>query len=82
MTRLIRDGDDFTLGAEAYELAAMILDMPGADDRERLLVAAIAIVKLAGWRYGVDELRLAHKLAGHLALALVEGADAADEVPS
>ena len=77
-TRLTRGDVDLGLARDAGELAAVILDLPGSDDRERLLVAAITVVNLAGGAYDADEIRLAQTMATHIAFAFVSGEDAVD----
>ena len=88
MTRLARDDNAvaFGLAREAGELVGVILDLPGADDRERLLVAAITVANLSAANFAVDEVMTAQAMAVRLTCAFVAGADAADdkegEVPS
>jgi hypothetical protein len=86
MTRLVRGTSGLVqLVDEAGDAVATILDMDLSNDRERLLVAAITVARLASGGMEVDQIRIAQVMATKLTLAFIAGADAEEkkrELPS
>jgi hypothetical protein len=71
MTRLVKDARLLSLAEESGAVVSAMFSLPGADDPERLLVAALVVAGVASTDMGIEQRSIAREMSARIAAAIV-----------